>query len=430
MEDIELQTTFKEKERDLDNVYHEIFRMAENNLELMNRDRILESEGYDVIEVKRRAELEVKRKIQEILNFRRSPPLSYDEGDQSPLSGEASQLMRYQWASSMDYQPHNPLFFYLSKWLRTLYCGDYEGMMTIIGNKSQQEIKELLSIRETLYNIPAIFHVIIGARNLAVVEPQNQEFQAISEKILNVKRDWVRMLEKLISLGSSVSVRDVAGFTPLHHCCQRGGNAVTLKMAEILIKAGAEVNAQSRFGDTPLLNCTRALKDDFIQLLLSHGASPYITDNDGASAFSITSFFPKIQKMFGKANKKKQRQKREEMKQVAGGSLKKCSVCQVIKADNMKCTGCFFVYYCGKDCQREAWPSHKAECLALRSEFEDCIVHLQSYYGSSNLSDKFYVRKCGDLPRKGNFVVKVQVPIGGIGQRVNQVKGGLGQSVK
>ena len=134
MENIELKTTFKEKERGLDKIFNEIFQIDENKLELMDRDRILESGGYDVIEVKRRAELEVKRKIEEILNSRRSPPLSYDEGDQSPLSGEASQLLRYQWASSMDYQPHNPLFFYLSKWLRTLYCGDYEGMMTIIGN--------------------------------------------------------------------------------------------------------------------------------------------------------------------------------------------------------------------------------------------------------------------------------------------------------
>ena len=316
----------------------------------------------------------------------------------------------------MDYRPHDPNFFYLSPWLKALYSGDYEGMMKILQGKNDAEISQLLSARETLYNIPAIFHVIIGARNLAAVNPQNPDLYRLTAARLKVEREWLKILQKLISLGAAVSDRDFAGFTPLHHCVQRCGNEVTLSMAEILIEAGADVDAQCRLGDTPLLDCTRAQKFDFMKLLLSHGASPYTPDNDGCSPWSLTSQFPKVQRMFGEANKKRFRKMREKLKEEAGGSLRRCSLCQLSGAENKKCTGCYFVYYCSQHCQRQAWASHKEECKKIRAEFKDCTVDLQSYSGRSNLSSKFYVRRTGDLPQKSHFVVKVQVPLGMLGK--------------
>lgn len=32
----------------------------------------------------------------------------------------------------------------------------------------------------------------------------------------------------------------------------------------------------------------------------------------------------------------------------------------------LKCSGCQYVYYCGKMCQREGWSVHKLECRNLR----------------------------------------------------------------
>lgn len=32
----------------------------------------------------------------------------------------------------------------------------------------------------------------------------------------------------------------------------------------------------------------------------------------------------------------------------------------------LKCSGCQYVYYCGKMCQRDAWNVHKTECRNLR----------------------------------------------------------------
>lgn len=32
----------------------------------------------------------------------------------------------------------------------------------------------------------------------------------------------------------------------------------------------------------------------------------------------------------------------------------------------MKCSACQYVYYCGKHCQKSAWPAHKLECRSLK----------------------------------------------------------------
>ena len=127
--------------------------------------------------------------------------------------------------------------------------------------------------------------------------------------------------------------------------------------------------------------------------------------------------------MFGEANKKRFRQMREKMKEEAGGSLRRCSLCEVAGSENKKCTGCYFVYYCSQHCQRQDWSSHKKECKQIRGEFQDCIVNLQPYSGRSNLSNKFYVRRTGDLPQKSHFVVKVQVSLSGeLGSPVDEVR--------
>ncbi|KRT79564.1 hypothetical protein AMK59_8131 [Oryctes borbonicus] len=36
------------------------------------------------------------------------------------------------------------------------------------------------------------------------------------------------------------------------------------------------------------------------------------------------------------------------------------------KGDLLKCSNCHYVYYCGKDCQREGWSLHRGECKSLK----------------------------------------------------------------
>ena len=64
----------------------------------------------------------------------------------------------------MDYLPHVPFATHISSWLKVIYNGDYEKFLKMIENKSEPELTEMLQRRETMMNVSAIFHVIIGAR--------------------------------------------------------------------------------------------------------------------------------------------------------------------------------------------------------------------------------------------------------------------------
>merc|ERR1712110_633550 len=125
-----------------------------------------------------------QRKISEILNCQRRPNVSYDEGEQSPLSGDSAQYLKNQWSSGMDYQPHEPLLYYLSSWLKVIYSGDYDSMMEMLEDKSEAETKRMIDRRESLMNISAIFHVVVGARTLAEKHPDLAEVQKLSEQNL------------------------------------------------------------------------------------------------------------------------------------------------------------------------------------------------------------------------------------------------------
>lgn len=218
-------------------------------------------------------------------------------------------------------------------------------------------------------------------------------------------------MEKLISLGADVNVRDVAGFSPLHYCAQIHGNKTTLKMAEILIKAGAKVDAQNRFGSTPLMDSTIALRYDLVKFFTKHGADMFLKDHDGSSPFSVSQFNPKMLKIFSEAMKKTASQERERLREEAGGSFSNCSVCGSTE-NTKRCLGCFFVWYCGRKCQKENWGEHKEDCKKIQGEYMVCTVKEQTSVFTT--SGKVYIGNEKKPPKK-HFVVKVQIPMNRFG---------------
>ena len=352
----------------------------------------------------------VQQQMWGIMNGVIPVPISFDNGDQSPLSGGEAQFLRNMWAGGMDFNMlHNPVNDYFSDWLKTIYSGDYEGFLKMIEGKSDRELKTMLSKRESLYNVSAIFHVVIGARIFGKGN-KSQPCVLNDAKTLNVKNDHMKIFIKLLGLGVDVNVHDFAGFTPLHHCVSAMGNEVTFKMAERLLKAGAKVNAKNRFGETPLANVAMTTHYDAVELLLKHGGDPYIRDNDGAFPNNTHSWNPKLRKMFGEYYKKNIK---AQISHPDYESQSKCNLCGKKSQTNQKCTGCYLTWYCSPNCQKEDWTSHKIKCKELKSQYKIGTYKPQYIATFSGMSKAITT----DPPKenkklvKTHFVVKVQVPV-------------------
>ena len=393
----------------LEKVFKENVRLKPEDCEILGLDTKFKAVADYVAQTKESAK-SFQEKYQDVLHGRMDPPVSYDDGDQSPLKGEKAQFLRNQWAEGMDYNPStNP---WVSDWCKVLWCGDYQGMMDILRNKTEEETKKLLMKRETFLSVCSVLHVVIGAKNLCTEnDPNLRNVQLHAQRTMNVRKEYKKCLLRLLSLGADVNVKDVAGYTPLHHCAQMYSNDVTLALAQILLKAGANVDAKNRFGDTPLMYATMASKFEVIQVLLDHGADPYAGEyTANVSANQIAQRFPRIQEMFGKANQRKMKSDRKVVRETVG--ISECNVCKTQDKGKKRCTGCYCVFYCGRECQVKDWDKHKEDCKTYQEEYKPCVVQ-SSLFGQvpmtkNNITGAVF-QPTTKVSEKSHFVVKVDI---------------------
>jgi hypothetical protein len=96
------------------------------------------------------------------------------------------------------------------------------------------------------------------------------------------------------------------------------------------------------------------------------------------------------------------------------GVIKTCQKCR--GSAEKRCTGCFLVWYCGRDCQRTDWSNHMEDCKKTRSEYEEVeMLDLGGLSTAISLQGKKDPIHHGTktTPKVDYFVVKVQISFGG-----------------
>ena len=51
-----------------------------------------------------------------------------------------------------------------------------------------------------------------------------------------------------------------------------------------------------------------------------------------------------------------------------------CGDCGAKKKERKKCTGCYHIWYCNRECQLQHWEQHKDDCKVRLSSF--CVIVL------------------------------------------------------
>ncbi len=105
----------------------------------------------------------------------------------------------------------------------------------------------------------------------------------------NVETEVVRLL---VAKGADVAVRDNIGQTPLIAASSRKGSFEILKM---LIENGADVNVQDQDKENALIAASTMGETRSVKFLLDHGASINSTDNSGRTALMHACFLGHFQ---------------------------------------------------------------------------------------------------------------------------------------
>ena len=233
-----------------------------------------------------------------------------------------------------------------------------------------------------------LMHVVIGFR----LKPSPRHMECV---------------KFLVEKGTPVDSKDVAGHTCIHMCTGKFGNKGTCEIAQYLLEKGADINIKNRFGATALFETVQNVNNVCVDWLLENGADPDVHDNDGVHLFKQAQLIPGMDEKMTEYTHKLAKKKRDEASKE--GSYRKCSVCQ--KESSKRCSGCYLVWYCCKECQISDWidDGHKSECKEMQKEYVEVELDTgkpgKIHVVIRNASPKY------KLKGKSHFILKIQAPL-------------------
>lgn len=243
------------------------------------------------------------------------------------------------------------------------FCGNVPAILQAL----QSGTAPSLSTKESAYEQGYATLIVLGSQRLQSVDAPGSP-----------KVEHLAVLELLIDRGLPLDLPDIGGFTALHHSVL--GHSLKDKEGIIrkLLSSGADANHQNRWGSTPLHNAAMRGDGLGIELLMEYGARIDIPDGNG---YTVKSFYLSAGPVVNAAMEKwlTKRMGKEE----APMTEKRCDKCGILQKGLKICSGCRTVQYCSKECQRDAWSTHKVKCKTFDSSTS---VTLVAFYPDSRFS--------------------------------------------
>lgn len=214
-------------------------------------------------------------------------------GDQSVLLDGIdmncpAQLLRNAWAEGCDFNPpHNRQ----SDFCRACFCGNLAVVQEAIAAATAfgpDVLHMLLETRESYLRMPPLLAAIAGSRMTKGAVSKEDLMHRRSKSHACYRSEKERdeyesimgdqhgeVVDELLRAGCRVDCCDVAGYSPMHHCCTGIASASSLRIA-LKLAGKADPNVHNRCGARPLHEPTMARRLDVVIVLLECGADPML----------------------------------------------------------------------------------------------------------------------------------------------------------
>lgn len=106
-------------------------------------------------------------------------------------------------------------------------------------------------------------------------------FELEANNLAIYHKDSLKLIDVFLKAGAIINVEDEDGFTPLHYAAYSG----CLEIVEKLVTMGSSVNHCNKYGRTALHLASTKNCNTIVKFLLKHEASPYVEDNSRDTPF-------------------------------------------------------------------------------------------------------------------------------------------------